>query len=277
MIEVLDWHTHVTPRIGPEAQEHITEEIGDYEIFIGIMWKRFGTPTSKAGSGTEEEFDIAINRYKQGDKIWILFYFNQAPYTVHNKDEIEQLGKVLVFKEKLKVSRDLYWEYPSSVQFERDVRSHLTGIIRKWFPVKTREIESPAADYAAYLNYLKKENMYLDIRGLVTGEGKVHQFRIDQLDIPLRTIMRDAADKSGDQPFMTRDLPLQEALQHPHLIIRGDPGAGQSTFLRLLVFCPFEYLKRCILCEHQLISDCTISVLSLGTNDIRIVKAGLSC
>lgn len=30
---------------GLEAQEVIDENIVDYDLFIGILWKRFGTPT----------------------------------------------------------------------------------------------------------------------------------------------------------------------------------------------------------------------------------------
>ena len=36
-----------------KPQDLINEIIEPYQIFIGIMWKRFGTPTLVANSGTE--------------------------------------------------------------------------------------------------------------------------------------------------------------------------------------------------------------------------------
>jgi hypothetical protein len=56
-LEILKWETHSRPGIGPGPQELINQQLGDtYDIFVGIMWGRFGTPTNVAESGTEEEF-----------------------------------------------------------------------------------------------------------------------------------------------------------------------------------------------------------------------------
>ena len=46
------------PGFGTDPQGVVNEEIGDdYEIFIGPLWSRFGTPTPRAFSGTQEEFE----------------------------------------------------------------------------------------------------------------------------------------------------------------------------------------------------------------------------
>jgi len=51
-----------------------------YDIFIGILWKKFGTLTGRACSGTEEEFNRAYERYKENpSKLRIMFYFKTAP------------------------------------------------------------------------------------------------------------------------------------------------------------------------------------------------------
>ncbi|MGB5436888.1 MAG: DUF4062 domain-containing protein, partial [Maribacter sp.] len=54
VIELLKWETHSAPGISEiHPQELINEDIGnEYDIFIGLLWKKFGTPTDKAGSGT---------------------------------------------------------------------------------------------------------------------------------------------------------------------------------------------------------------------------------
>jgi hypothetical protein len=45
-LDFLGWETHTFPAVGKYPQEVINRQIGDdYDIFIGIMWKRFGTAT----------------------------------------------------------------------------------------------------------------------------------------------------------------------------------------------------------------------------------------
>src|SRR5688500_12688313 len=80
-LEVVRWETHSFPAAGTDAQSVINEQIGDeYDIFIGILWKRFGSPTGRAGSGTEEEFIRAYSRFRANPAtVRIMFYFNIAP------------------------------------------------------------------------------------------------------------------------------------------------------------------------------------------------------
>ena len=60
------WENDVLPDMGKNGQEIIDESIkkSNYDIFIGIMKYRFGQPTKKAGSGTEHEFNDALERKK---------------------------------------------------------------------------------------------------------------------------------------------------------------------------------------------------------------------
>src|SRR5215510_2457752 len=59
-LELVRYETHSYPDIG-SPQDVINREIPvDYDIFIGIMWKHAGTPTSTAASGTIEEFNRAV-------------------------------------------------------------------------------------------------------------------------------------------------------------------------------------------------------------------------
>jgi hypothetical protein len=43
------WITHAWPNIGEDVQDVINREIGDYDVFVGVMWKRFGTPYKARG------------------------------------------------------------------------------------------------------------------------------------------------------------------------------------------------------------------------------------
>ncbi|MEW6220293.1 MAG: hypothetical protein AB1634_12275, partial [Thermodesulfobacteriota bacterium] len=38
VLELVRWETHAWPGFGQDPQDVINEQIGDYDIFIGIMW-----------------------------------------------------------------------------------------------------------------------------------------------------------------------------------------------------------------------------------------------
>ena len=76
-LDLVGWDTHCVPGINADPQANINEQINDdYDIFIGIMWKKFGTQTPRAGSGTAEEFERAYDRYQNNqNSLRVMFYF----------------------------------------------------------------------------------------------------------------------------------------------------------------------------------------------------------
>ncbi|MFL6451833.1 MAG: DUF4062 domain-containing protein [Bryobacteraceae bacterium] len=77
-LELLRWETHVHPALGGEPQSVIDNQIGLYDILIGVIWKRFGTPTADASSGTEHEFRLAYRAWERTRRREIMFYFCQC-------------------------------------------------------------------------------------------------------------------------------------------------------------------------------------------------------
>src|SRR5713226_3508562 len=73
-LDLLRWETHAYPGVGHDAQDVINQQIGDeYDIFIGIMWGRFGSSTERADSGTEEEFRRARERHEKNPHVRTMF------------------------------------------------------------------------------------------------------------------------------------------------------------------------------------------------------------
>ena len=74
-LELVRWESHAVPGFGADPQEVINQVIpDDYEVFIGIMWTRFGSPTNRAESGTEEEFVTAYSRWlRDSNSVRIMF------------------------------------------------------------------------------------------------------------------------------------------------------------------------------------------------------------
>lgn len=140
-LELLRWETDVFPDIGLDAQDVINRQIpDDYDLFVGIMWSRFGTPTLRAGSGTVEEFERALTRRSgASDEPGIFFYFKDAPVPP-SKIDTDQLKAVQEFKERLATNGVLRWEFVGPDQFEKLVALHITRFVQS-----TRHRRTPVA------------------------------------------------------------------------------------------------------------------------------------
>jgi hypothetical protein len=125
VLELVRWETHTHPAIGAEPQAVVNEQIGDYDIFVGILWKRMGTPTATAASGTEEEFRRAYDRWQTDRSLPIMFYFCQQPFPPpRSGPEVRQLYAVVKFRrnlDRMGIARD----YASHDQFAETVRPDL--------------------------------------------------------------------------------------------------------------------------------------------------------
>src|SRR5450759_5964406 len=99
IFELLKWETNVHPSFSSDPQEAINEQIApDYDVFIGILWGRIGTPTPRAESGTIEEFDRAYSRFTSGKNMpEIMLYFKDAPIAP-SKIDTNQMEKIQSFR-----------------------------------------------------------------------------------------------------------------------------------------------------------------------------------
>jgi len=134
-LDLLKWETHSRPGFGEDAQDVINQQIGDeYDIFMGIMWGRFGSPTNRAESGTEEEFERAYARLAASPgSVQIMFYFKDAGIPPSKLDP-EQLAKVQAFKRRISSEHGgLYHEFETAEEFQTKARIHLSKLVQDWF------------------------------------------------------------------------------------------------------------------------------------------------
>lgn len=128
VLELIKWETHSAPGVSLiDAQEVINSDINyEFDLFIGLMWMKFGTPTSRANSGTEEEFNCAFSKFIDSpNSLQILFYFKNTPPS-NLKDIIPyELEKVNNFKLKLGEEGVLYWHYSNIEELQRFLRIHI--------------------------------------------------------------------------------------------------------------------------------------------------------
>ena len=85
------------------------------------------------------------------------------------------------------------------------------------------------ADPRPYLEYLRNDTAFIEIRGLQLGVAVAPRFPINDLYIPL---IDELGRRAGEMEGGGARTTLDESLAHPRLVILGDPGSGKTTFLR---------------------------------------------
>ncbi len=138
-LDLLDWRTHVAPCMG-RPQQVIFDQLAleEWDVFIGILWSRFGTPPGATHpetgepflSGTEEEFTLAYQAWKETGRPQILFYRCLRP--IPPSIDTAQLQQVQKFFEGFEASGTypgLYRAYEALEDFERRVREDLTRLL----------------------------------------------------------------------------------------------------------------------------------------------------
>lgn len=138
-LDLLRWETHAFPAFGVDAQDVINRQIpNDYDVFIGIMWTRYGTPTGRFGSGTAEEFERALERHKADtSSVHLMMYFKDAPVSLSEID-LEQVRRVREFKQHVEAEGGLHWSFKDIEQFETVVRLHLSRYVQEWKKLEVR-------------------------------------------------------------------------------------------------------------------------------------------
>jgi hypothetical protein len=125
--ELVKWETHANPDIGDYPQKVVNDAIGDdYDIFLGIFWNKFGSPTEDYNSGTEEELYNAIKTYKAASRpIKIMMYFKQTPVSI---SEIDTKSIELIRSLRIDLTEQgiLYQDYSTIEEFQKLIRIQLS-------------------------------------------------------------------------------------------------------------------------------------------------------
>lgn len=239
-LELLKWEHDTYPTIEEYSQEAINKQMGgDFQIFVGIMWKRFGTPTPKAGSGTEEEFELAYNRYKEERDIQIMFYFNSSP--IPQNSDLIQAQKVMDFKKKLQGLGAYYFSYESDRGFEKQLRMDLIRYVKDTLIKENEEIKekgvkevNDAPVEAQIIPEIKEKfkNSLLDLEAIFAHK------ELDKLTIEDIYIAPDLKDLSNDSDTAKvvnlDDLTDAIDIEGVKIALIGNDSSGKSTTSKYL-------------------------------------------
>jgi hypothetical protein len=89
------------PGLGSDPQDVINRQIpSNYDIYVGVMRRRYGTPTGRFPSGTIEEFEAARVAWERDGRPHVLFYFCRNVPLSDVPDENRQREQVNCFRRR---------------------------------------------------------------------------------------------------------------------------------------------------------------------------------
>lgn len=119
------WESHSAPSMNDRAQEVINDQlVRSCDMIIGVFWKRLGSPTGKAKSGTVEEINWFLRNKKPA-----MLYFSKAPVDPDELD-IKQWEELKAFKESL-LSKGLLEQYSSISELIQKLTRQITITMRE--------------------------------------------------------------------------------------------------------------------------------------------------
>ncbi|OOQ59823.1 hypothetical protein [Mucilaginibacter pedocola] len=215
-------------------QTLINRVFSDYGFYVGLLWKRFGTPTEMEDgqtfdSGTEEEFYLATERKEAGEDITIYFFFKAPGDPPVGAYELEQYNKVLAFKKKIQPNGWVNY-FENAVQLTDKLTSRLTSGIHNKIREEKIEAKSEIVDKAG----TRPDMPTLEALAEFVAETR----EVPPVEAPIaRTVTLE-----GEDPFL-HFFSLGSCQQtlaaltdtHKHLALLGNAGSGKSTELVRLV------------------------------------------
>lgn len=119
-VELKHWSSDSFPQSGGKPQELLNQQfIHGCDACVALFANKFGTPTDRYDSGTEEEIEDMVNSGKQ-----VFLYFIERPIDPSTID-LKQLEKVREFKEKYS-DKGIYSIIKSNEEFRKSFLNHLT-------------------------------------------------------------------------------------------------------------------------------------------------------
>jgi hypothetical protein len=155
-------------------QHLINQDVDRCDLFLGMMWKRWGTPPDAEGkftSGFHEEFERSIKRRKESEKPEISLFFKEIDEEFMN-DRGPDLIKVLEFRDKIISEKSILFQYFTTIRdievLIRKCVSHYVNRIKKDELTETRENYEKQTKSQ---NIVESSNQKIDISSPLSSEG----------------------------------------------------------------------------------------------------------
>lgn len=231
-IESKKWEKDARPGFGTDGQDVINKQLlKEYHLFIGIMWARFGAETPRAGSGTEEEFDQALEEFKRKNEIELMMYFNTADVPWRSIDP-KQIESIKAFKGKLASLGGLYKEYDGPEDFAETLYRNLHDYFQEKLGSKPARDTSPVSE--SVRDTIVKENVTKILEHRLTESLRLFS---NQPAVWVEPILskRDSVTEKTKNSFDSRVRTVEILTTPKSYIIKAPPQFGLTCLANSLV------------------------------------------
>jgi hypothetical protein len=128
------WETDADPGFHPKGGQGKIDEvlkIFESDLFIGIFYKKVGTPVFDSPSGSQHELKQAIESWKEKGSPDIKLYFKKAliPIDELKDNEIDDFKRIRDLKKEL-YQYGILQEYETENDFEEMIEKHLRNFLK---------------------------------------------------------------------------------------------------------------------------------------------------
>ena len=256
-LEPILWEKLARPGLG-DIQANVAEQLGEYDIFVGIFWNRFGTPTLRYESGSEEEFYDAYQKWMTDTSRPVMMYFSERPdktdLTKMDPDAMieraQQMKRLKQFRTNIE-EKGLHWTYKDLEAFRQQVTRHLRGAILSLVPDAPTLVSPPPpprsgsgstrTDRIRYLKALRRDCLNIPLTAMGESETDQRAVTLEQVFIRLNVRHHREAHTSKANPGMDLTdeavhVPALTAIKNvPQCVILGAPGSGKSSLVKHLL------------------------------------------
>lgn len=226
--------SEIIGKTGERLQQIINDNITGYDIYLGLLHMRFGTPTGANNpqtdmpyeSGTEEEFFIATDQKLLGKGPSEIYFFFKKQTAPNSLTEHEQAGKVLAFREK-QMANNWVNKFNNTSQFEKLIMDLLTRIstnlcINNLKEAKHAAINALNSEVTPFANKV-------DISNFVPEFSEIHHYIHRSISQPQKseTFHYRMLGTEIEKPEL-KDLVEQEK----RIVLLGNAGSGKSVELQ---------------------------------------------
>ena len=244
----------------------------EWDVFVGLLWQRFGTPSGAANpvtgepfeSGTEEEFYETFRLHREYDgRPYVLPYRCMRP--ISPTADVEQLGAVQKFFKQFDAgqpSQALIGQFVDADELVKKVSADLRRLFREAVgesPVPHMIVPCGILDDSAYRAHIRKHYRLLHLEALGGSDPVYRNIELqhifipqdardcrewlpENLEGPADLTLKAAADlhlaELHDQQRFhnTAPRPVIALLDDPSVrcrVVLGAPGAGKSSLAHI--------------------------------------------